>query len=310
VLVVMFSCERTASSALQPFEEDWSMNADTKIEQLTGHRPAALEPLRGGCIGTVRRARMPSGGDLVVKTGDESSKLSIEGQMLGFLGEHSALPVPEVLHSADELLIMEFIDSSGQATTRAHIHAAELLAELHTHTDGAYGFDQDTLIGKLDQPNPQYNADQHASWVDFFAEHRLMSLAERCVQKGQMPGSLGDQIEKLVQKLDRYIDRPNPPALIHGDVWGGNVLFDGDQVAGFVDPAIYYADPEIELAFTTLFSTFDDAFYDRYDELNGIRDGFWDVRKDLYNIYPLLVHVWHFGGSYVESVRSSVGRFV
>jgi fructosamine-3-kinase len=284
------------------------MTPQAHIEHLTGHRPTTMEPLRGGCIGTVRRARMPSGPDLVIKTGDASAKLSIEGDMLRYLAKHSALPVPEVLHSADDLLIMEFIDSSGQATTQAHIHAAELLAELHTHTAAAYGFERDTLIGSLDQPNPQYDL-QADSWIGFFAEQRLMYLAERCVQKGQMPASLRDQIETLCNKLDQYIDQPNPPALIHGDVWSGNVLFDGDQIAGFVDPAIYYADPEIELAFTTLFSTFDDAFYQRYDELNGIRDGFWEVRKDVYNLYPLLVHVWHFGGSYVGSVSSSLQRF-
>lgn len=286
------------------------MTPEAKIEQLTGHRPTKMAPLRGGCIGTVRRAHMPSGADLVVKTGDASAKLSIEGDMLRYLGEHSALPVPEVLHSDDELLIMEFIESSGQASTQAHIHAADLLAALHTHTRDSYGFASDTLIGSLDQPNPQYEASRRESWIDFFAEHRLMYLAELCVQKGQMPAKLRDEIAQLCGKLGQYIDRLNPPALIHGDVWGGNVLFDGDQVAGFVDPAIYYADPEIELAFTALFSTFDQAFYERYDELNGIRDGFWEVRKDLYNIYPLLVHVWHFGGSYVSSVRSSVERFV
>jgi fructosamine-3-kinase len=264
-----------------------------------------MEPLRGGCIGTVRRARMPSERDLVVKIGDASAKLSIEGEMLRYLEEHSALPVPHVLHSSDELLIMEFIESSGHGSSQAHVHAANLLAELHTHTVDRYGFDRDTLIGSLDQPNPWYD-----DWVDFFAEQRLMYLADRCVEKGQMSSSLRDKVERLCHKLDRYIDAPNPPALIHGDVWGGNVLFDGDQVAGFVDPAVYYADTEIELAFTALFSTFEQSFYDRYDELNGIRDGFWEVRKDLYNIYPLLVHVWHFGGSYVSQVRSSVDRFV
>ncbi len=278
---------------------------EAKLEELTGQRPTAVEALRGGCIGTVRLARMPSGDDLVVKVGDAAAKLSVEGEMLRYLAAHSALPVPAVLHSADDLLVMEFIDSSGHQSRRAHEHAAELLAELHTHTADGYGFARDTLIGSLDQPNPWTD-----SWIDFFGEHRLMYLARRCVDKGQMPGSLRDKVERLATKLDRYIGQPNPPALIHGDVWGGNVLFDGDRIAGFVDPAIYYADPEIELAFTTLFSTFDQAFYDRYDELNGIGEGFWEVRRDLYNVYPLLVHVWHFGGSYVSQVRAVVGRFV
>lgn len=278
---------------------------EAKIEQLTGQRPTAMEPLRGGCIGTVRRARMASGRDLVVKIGEADSKLSIEGEMLRYLGEHSALPVPEVLHSADDLLIMEFIESSGQASPRAHEHAAELLAELHTHTVEEYGFDFDTLIGSLDQPNTW-----HASWLDFFAHERLIYLADRCVDRGRLPTDTRDRVERLAMKLDQYIDQPNPPALLHGDVWGGNVLFDGDRIAGFIDPAVYYGDPEIELAFTTLFSTFDRVFYERYDEVNGIAEGFWEVRRDLYNLYPLLVHVWHFGGSYVGQARGVLDRYV
>ncbi len=279
------------------------MNLQDQIEQLTGTRPKSIEPLRGGCIGTVRLVRMPGGEDLVAKVGDAQSKLSIEGEMLRYLGEHSELPVPEVIHSTDELLVMEFIDSSGGASKAAHVHAAELLAELHRHTADKYGFERDTLIGSLDQPNPWT-----ASWPEFFAEHRLLYLARACVDKGQMPASLAAEVESLCTRLDRYIDAPNPPSLIHGDVWGGNVLFDGDRIAGFIDPAVYYADPEIELAFTTLFSTFDEAFYARYDELRGIGDGFWEVRKDLYNVYPLLVHVWHFGGGYVGQVRGVLRR--
>jgi fructosamine-3-kinase len=275
------------------------------IETLVGRRPTAIEPLRGGCIGTVRLVRMPDGADLVAKVGEPGAKLSVEGYMLEYLAAHSELPVPGVVHSTDELLVMEFIESSGRAGRGAHRHAAELLAELHSHGAESYGLERDTLIGSLDQPNRQDD-----SWVDFFAQQRLIYLAGRCVDKGQMPAGLLGQVERLCEKLDRYIDRPNPPGLIHGDVWGGNVLFDGDRVAGFVDPAIYYADPEIELAFTTLFSTFDDAFYARYDEIAAIADGFWEVRKDLYNLYPLLVHVWHFGGSYVASVRGTLDRFV
>lgn len=280
------------------------MNIKLKLAEIVGDRPTSVEPLRGGCIGSVRLARMPSGSDLVVKVGDADSKLSIEGEMLAYLADESQLPVPEVLHSADELLVMEYIESSGREGRAAHVHAADCLAELHGHRADRYGFERDTLIGSLDQPNPWRD-----DWVDFFAEHRLQYLAARSVDRGQMPASLARQVDRLCHRLDGYIEKPNPPSLIHGDAWGGNVLFDGDRIAGFIDPAIYFADPEIELAFTTLFHTFEEPFYERYDELNGIADGFWEVRKDLYNLYPLLVHVWHFGGSYVASARRTLERY-
>ena len=92
-------------------------------------------------------------------------------------------------------------------------------------------------------------------------------------------------------------------------MWGGNVLVKGGRIAGFVDPAIYYADPEIELAFSTLFSTFGDAFFARYAELRPLRPGFFEERCDIYNLYPLLVHVRLFGGGYVGSVSGTLSRF-
>jgi len=105
------------------------------------------------------------------------------------------------------------------------------------------------------------------------------------------------------------LPEPERPSLIHGDMWGGNVLCRNGAVAGFVDPAIYYADAEIELAFSTLFSTFGDAFFSRYRELRDIRPGFFETRVPLYNLYPLLVHVRLFGGGYVAQVERTLTRF-
>ena len=93
-------------------------------------------------------------------------------------------------------------------------------------------------------------------------------------------------------------------------MWGGNVLTREGRIAGFIDPAIYYADPEIELAFATLFGTFGDTFFARYREHRPLAPGFFDVRRDLYNLYPLLVHVRLFGGGYVGGVVRTVRRLV
>jgi fructosamine-3-kinase len=92
-------------------------------------------------------------------------------------------------------------------------------------------------------------------------------------------------------------------------MWGGNVLAQKGQITGFVDPAIYYADAEIELAFSTLFSTFGDDFFSRYQEHRPLAPGFFEERRDIYNLYPLLVHVCLFGGSYVNSVDAILKRF-
>jgi fructosamine-3-kinase len=92
-------------------------------------------------------------------------------------------------------------------------------------------------------------------------------------------------------------------------VWSANVLAKGDRITAFLDPAIYYAAPEIELSFISLFDSFGDTFFERYAEIRYIRPGFFEERRDLYNLYPLLVHVYFFGGGYLSSVQSTLSRF-
>ncbi len=276
-----------------------------RLTPILGQQPLRLSPLSGGCVGEVYRADLPDGQAVVVKvdSGDHAV-LDREGWMLRYLAAHSALPVPEVLHSARDLLVMRFLPGRSSFDDRAEADAARLLADLHAISAPAYGLDQDTLIGGLHQPNPWTS-----SWLDFFREQRLLFMARTACDAGRLPARTLGRIEKLAGKLDRWLDEPPAPALIHGDVWSGNVLAQNGRITGFVDPAIYYADPEMELAFITLFHTFGDVFFRRYDELFGIRPGFWQVRRDLYNLYPLLVHVRLFGGGYVGSVQRILTQF-
>ena len=77
-----------------------------RIEAITGARPDALSALSGGCVGEVYRAAMPGGLDIVAKVGEG---LKIEARMLTYLAEHSTLPVPNVIYSDDDLLLMEVL---------------------------------------------------------------------------------------------------------------------------------------------------------------------------------------------------------
>jgi fructosamine-3-kinase len=116
------------------------------------------------------------------------------------------------------------------------------------------------------------------------------------------------RLERLAEKLDDYLLEPAHPALLHGDLWTGNVLVRGERIAGFVDPAIYYGHPEIELAFTTMFGTFGRAFFDAYEALLPLEPGFHEIRSDLYKLYPTLVHVRLFGESYLGAIDRTLSR--
>lgn len=275
-----------------------------RIEEITGQRPTGHGPLSGGCIAEIYRVDLADGSAVVAKLGWSEGDLELEAWMLRYLTSHSEMPVPAVLHGDADLLVMEYIETSGGLDAAAQTHAADLLAALHAVKGPAYGLERDTLIGSLPQPNGEM-----PSWVDFFAERRLLHMGREALASGGIGGDAMTRLERLAARLPEFIDEPAHPALIHGDIWGGNVLTRAGRIAGFVDPAIYFADPEIELAFSTLFSTFGDSFFSRYAEHRPLAPGFFEVRRDLYNIYPLLVHARLFGGGYGAQADAIARRF-
>lgn len=274
-----------------------------RIERVTGRRIAQARPMAGGCVGQVLLVEFHDGGRVVAKLGPG---LEPEGWMLRMLASQSLLPLPVLIHSDDDLLLMEYVTAGGAlADEGAQAHAAEALAGLHSIPWHAFGLERDTVIGGLPQPNPP-----NARWVDFFRDQRLLYMAHEAHRAGRLPAAILARIETLAGRLESWIDQPSRPGLIHGDCWSGNVLVRNGRVAAFIDPALYFADPEIELAFGTMFGCFGEAFFRRYNELRPIEPGFWEARRELYTLYPLLVHVRLFGGSYVAGVEGVLDRFL
>ena len=279
-----------------------------RLAEFPGMQVHAIKRLTGGMIASVYRVWLEDGRDLVVKAGDADSRLDIEGDMLRHLARVSALPLPPLIHSAADLLLLGYVPGSSELDEAAQAHAAELLAALHDITWTHYGHEQDTLIGPLHQPNPPC---EH--WVDFFREQRLLYMARVALQAGSITVSLHERIERLAARLERWLQEPKRPALIHGDVWATNLLAGEGRITAFLDPAIYYAHEEIELAYTTLFGSrgliFGEVFYRRYQELRPIAPEFFEVRRHLYNLYPLLVHARIFGAHYPAEVSRTLDRF-
>ena len=275
------------------------------VTSATGAAVTHVAPLTGGCIGDVWRVDLADGRRLVAKVAGTDGALDIEGYMLDYLARTRTIPVPEVIHAEPGLLIMEYVETSGRLDTAAQEHAADLLAALHDITADAYGHERDTLIGSLRQPNPWTE-----SWLEFFGDHRLIHMGRLALDNGSLPRDVYARLEKFREtKLETYIDPTGRPSLIHGDMWGGNVLVRGGHIAAFIDPAIYHGDAEIELAFATLFNTYGDPFFRRYNEHRPIRPDFFEARRDIYNLYPLLTHTCYFGGQYAARVDAILRRF-
>jgi len=267
-------------------------------------RAVRATPMGGGCVGTVALVHLDDGGAVVLKTGGDPAALACEAEMLRYLAAHTALPVPGVLYDEPGAVIMERIETEGALTAAAEAHAGALIAELHAVSAPEYGFHRATVIGGLPQPNPWRDR-----WLDFFRDHRLLYMAAEAHRAGQLPAAMAARVETLAGRLDRWLTEPDAPSLIHGDLWAGNVLCRRGRIAGFIDPAIAFADAEIELAFGTLFGTFGAPFFEACATHRPLRPGFFEERRDLYNLYPLLVHVRLFGGGYVNQVGRTLDRY-
>lgn len=275
----------------------------TELEAALGSRIVRTTPLAGGCVADVVRIELADGRRLVVKRDDgPDPRLEVEAEMLRALA--GRLPVPRVEYATPRILAMEYVDGESSFTPGAEEHAADLLAALHAHRAERFGWARDTLIGGLVQRNGW-----RRRWLMFFRENRLLAMANEAHAAGRLPDSMRARIDVLASRLDEWIQEPAHPSLLHGDVWSGNVLARGDRIVAFLDPAISYGHPEIELAFVTLFSTFGERFFRRYAEHRPIASGFFEARRDLYNLWPLLVHVRLFGSAYVSQVDRTLRKF-
>lgn len=269
------------------------------VRQIFSQEIVETVPLSGGCLGSVARLRLMDGKEIIAKSGDN---LACEVWMINFLNERKLLPMPEIYYGDENIILMSLLPGKPESLNRnAQYHLAESVAALHGNRADQFGLSRDTVIGPLRQPNRQAG-----NWGAFFRDHRLLFMADQAYLAGRLPEDLHQDIRLFSQRLDIFLDHEPVPSLIHGDLWGGNILSRQGRITGFVDPALYYADPEIELAFMTLFNTVGHDFFDAYGSLRPFDEGGFQRRRNVYLLYPLLVHVALFGGSYVEQLKRTL----
>lgn len=276
-----------------------------RLAALLGGPPADLTPVSGGDINTAAAWRAADGARYFVKCNDElgAEAFAAEADGLARLRATRTVSVPEVVVHGEAdgtgYLVLGWIEP-GRADTRAWRELGEALAALHAVTAPDYGLDDDNLIGRLPQSNRK-----RGGWARFWAEERIGRQLALARTKGRVDSALTRRIERLCDEVERICDRAGlRPSLLHGDLWSGNVMFSthGPMV---IDPAVYYGDREVELAFTELFGGFADAFYAAYQAAAPLADGYAQ-RRGFWQLYPLLVHLNLFGGSYLGGVERAV----
>lgn len=264
------------------------------------------QSLGGGCIHHATRISCEKGRFFckwnVLKA---ESNFVAEAKGLTLLRTLSPLRVPQFVGHIREGnhigLLLEYIEP-GQKSTSFYEQLGEGLARQHLQTLPLFGLDHDNFIGALPQRNQE-----HQHWADFFREARILPQIQLPQAVKYLNASSRKRLHQLLQKAENIFP-DEPPALLHGDLWGGNLLCDDSGHPVLIDPAVYYGHREMELAFMQLFDSYPAAFYAAYQEVYPLTSG-WEERMDLYNLYPMLVHLNLFGGSYLGGVERIIHKY-
>jgi fructosamine-3-kinase len=112
-------------------------------------------------------------------------------------------------------------------------------------------------------------------------------------------------VTALAERLPDLLPASPLPSHLHGDLWSGNILVAGGQLAALIDPACYHGHAEVDLAMLALFDTPPDDFWESYGPLE---EG-WEERRPLYQLFPALVHLRLFGPTYASMVDRLLGEY-
>ena len=278
-----------------------------------GTKIESTRRISGGDINDAYGLTLTGGQSVFMKanTKENMSLFTAEALGLGAIAGTKAIGTPRILGvGTDEdrggysFLLLEFISGKSRSANYWENFARQL-SEMHRAStaglvsNGRYGFDGDNYIGRHSQINTGYD-----SWTGFFRDCRLEPQF-----KDAAPYFDKEDLKRIVRFLD-HIDEilvePEYPSLLHGDLWGGNVITGNDGMAWLIDPAVYVGHAEADLAMTELFGGFPPAFYDAYKEVTPLQPGY-DRRRDVYNLYHLLNHLNLFGRMYLPEVKRIVG---
>jgi fructosamine-3-kinase len=257
---------------------------------LLGGKVARIGTMGGGSLSQLVHVTLTDGRQAVVKTGPAPR---MEAEMLTAIRAAGA-PAPQVFAADGKVLVIEVLPSGG-GLGGAWKHLGGILATLHTTHGERYGWPEDYAFGPVAIENTWTD-----DWTVFWGERRLLANTP-FVGVG-----LGRRLEALAADLKNRLPKRPAPSLLHGDLWGGNVVVSEGAVTGLVDPACYYGHGEVDIAMLMMFDHPPPAFYSAYGRLEPGED----ERLAIYRLWPALVHLRLFGSGYrplVERLLSEVG---
>jgi fructosamine-3-kinase len=311
------------------------------LQELGRGAVRSLHTLPGGCINHVTRVDTERGPVLLKWNGTapagffeaEAEGLRALGAAVQASGAPLIVPQPLLLGGTEEgsWLLTDYIERGDMSLT-AFERLGHGLALVHGEASDKVGgeggaavggkpppvprtpgWPTDNWIGLLPQVNGPAREDEpptahHPSaWAAFWAERRLRPQLAIARQRGFCDAEVFDEVLALVPVA---LPPGLPLGLLHGDFWSGNFMISEDRVPAIFDPAVYVGHGEVDLAMSELFQGFEPDFYAAYHEVRPISREYREFRKELYQLYYLLVHVNLFGEFYEALAYGAAARVV
>jgi fructosamine-3-kinase len=273
------------------------------IEEALGTRVLEARPVTGGDVNEAFRLELEGDAPMFVKTHPRPPQgfYEAEADGLALLRSTGAVRVPQVLAVGDgraPFLALEWIEA-GPRTPAFDDALGRALARMHGAARASFGHSRDNFIGPLPQPNAAM-----PTWPEFYRERRLAPVIAAAAARLDL--EVRRSLDRLLPRVDELAATDEPPCVVHGDLWSGNVMADTAGAPCLVDPAAYAGNREVDLAMLMLFGAPSERFFSAYDEVAPREPGF-AARVPLYQLYFLLVHVALFGAGYLSSVKRSLG---
>lgn len=291
-----------------------------------GSRVERSGPVAGGCVNRGTHLVTDEGTELFLKWNPSAPPGLFEAEAEGLsalaqAGPRLRVPAPLAWGEAREVpwLLLEYV-APGRATRETEEALGRGLAQLHgadargvralfgppgpMHAPPAFGWHRDNWIGSL----PQRNAPT-SSWSVFWRDCRVLPQLERARRRGHFSTRAADELfDRVLTLVPAALADVAEPQLVHGDLWGGNWFAGPSGEPVLVDPAVYLGHGEVDLAMSELFGGFGTAFYAAYRDARPVPGAYEACRRDLYQLYYLLVHVNLFGTSYEASTLRAARR--
>ena len=270
-------------------------------------------PVAGGCINHGAHLTVQGGGSFFLKWNASAPPRLFDAEADGLraLGEPRALRVPTALargggSGAPSWLLLEYIRAGAPAPDFDE-RLGRGLARLHTSAPRGtpFGWARNNWIGSLPQANRE-----SPSWSAFWRDQRLAPQLRRARDRGFLAGPALGTLNRVLEVVPQALADVDtgPVHLLHGDLWGGNSFAGPAGEPIVIDPAVYHGHGEVDLAMTELFGGFGARFYEAYAEAGSITEAYAAYRRDLYQLYYLLVHVNLFGSQYERRTVAAAGR--